>query len=57
MAKDARATALDHLDAAAAAVRDACPTRSERLAQFDAHMATVRMCTEHLFDEAAREVK
>jgi predicted alpha/beta-hydrolase family hydrolase len=36
------------------AVHDLHPDNTARLEQFDAHLSTVAMCVEHLFDESAR---
>jgi hypothetical protein len=46
-----RDDALDNLAALGEAVRETFPD-SARRAQFEQHLATARMCLEHLFDEA-----
>lgn len=36
------------------AMHELHPDNTARLEQFDAHLSTVAMCVEHLFDESAK---
>lgn len=53
MAKTAtRAEKLSALDELSKQLHEEFPDAGPRLEQFDAHLATVRMVVEHIYDEA-----